>query len=67
MTARGRLAGLDVAVVGGGIIGSTLSFRLGQAGARVQLVEASYPGSGTSGNAVAWLNAFGKQPGTTTT
>ena len=62
MTGGRRHSDLTVVVVGGGIVGTTLSHRLAAEGARVHLVEQSYPGSGTSGRTVAWLNAFGKRP-----
>ena len=49
-------------VVGGGVIGTSLAFRLAQRGARVTLVESGALAGGTSSTSFAWLNANGKPP-----
>lgn len=49
-------------VIGAGVVGAALSYRLAQAGAQVSAVERRYPGAGTSGNSFAWLNGFSKTP-----
>ena len=49
-------------VVGAGIIGATVAFRLAQRGAAVTLVERGLPGAGTSGTSFAWANASSKEP-----
>lgn len=57
-----ELSDATVIVVGAGAVGSAVAYRLAQAGAAVTVIERNYPGAGTSGNSVAWLNAFGKFP-----
>jgi glycine/D-amino acid oxidase-like deaminating enzyme len=52
----------DVVIVGGGIIGAAITYRLAQAGVRVTLLEAGQLASGTSGASFAWLNANNKPP-----
>ncbi|KAJ3340581.1 hypothetical protein HDU91_000831 [Kappamyces sp. JEL0680] len=47
----------DVIVVGGGIVGCTVSYLLKQAGKKVCLLEARSPGSGVTGNSTAKLSA----------
>lgn len=56
------LRGARIVVVGAGVVGAALSYRLAQAGAQVTTVERRYPGSGTSGASFAWLNGFSKTP-----
>lgn len=51
-----------IVVVGAGVVGSAIAYRLAQAGARVIVVERRYPGAGTSGASLAWLNSFRKLP-----
>src|SRR5262245_54605381 len=53
---------MRVLVIGGGIVGAALTYRLTQAGASVTLLEARQPGSGTSTTSFAWLNANDKPP-----
>jgi glycine/D-amino acid oxidase-like deaminating enzyme len=54
---------LRVAVIGAGIIGASVAFRLAQGGeARVFVVERSRPGSGTTSASFAWANANEKTP-----
>ncbi len=53
---------LDVAVVGAGVVGASIAWRLSQAGARVRVIERSRPAAGTSGATFAWVNASAKSP-----
>ena len=52
----------DVVVVGAGMLGAALAYRLARAGARVTVVDAGEPGRGTSGSSFAWANANDKTP-----
>lgn len=54
--------GARIAVIGAGALGSAVTYRAAKAGAAVTIIDQSYPGSGTSGNSFAWLNAFNKLP-----
>lgn len=54
--------GMKVVVVGAGIVGSSVAFRLGQLGASVTIVDGAFPGAGTSGATFSWLNSFDKSP-----
>ncbi|MDF2809595.1 MAG: hypothetical protein K0S56_626 [Microvirga sp.] len=47
-------------VVGAGIVGSSVAYRLAQAGASVTLIEERRVGGGTSGVSFAWVNACEK-------
>ncbi|MBI3978393.1 MAG: FAD-binding oxidoreductase [Chloroflexi bacterium] len=58
----GQLKDARIVVVGAGAIGSVVSYRLAQAGARVTVIDRRSPGSGTTGNSFAWLNSFEKMP-----
>lgn len=49
-------------VVGGGVIGTSLAYRLAEADAKVTLVEAGSLAGGTSSTSFAWLNSNGKPP-----
>lgn len=53
----GRLDRVDVAIVGGGIVGATLALLLARDGARVALVEAGRLGGGTTGGTTAKVSA----------
>src|SRR5579872_3620587 len=44
-------------VVGAGVIGAATSMRLAQAGARVTIVDAAGPATGTSATTFAWVGA----------
>ncbi len=51
-----------IVVIGAGVVGSAVSYRLAQAGAQVTTIERRYPGCGTTNNSFAWLNGFDKHP-----
>lgn len=51
-----------VVVVGAGVVGSSIAYRLAEAGATVQLVDRNQPGSGTTAASFAWVNANQKTP-----
>ena len=51
-----------VVVVGAGVIGAPLAYRLAQAGATVTVVERAYPGAGTTGSTFGWINGVDKPP-----
>jgi glycine/D-amino acid oxidase-like deaminating enzyme len=51
-----------VVVIGAGVVGANVAYRLGQAGAEVIVVDAGAPGGGTSGASFAWVNSFWKEP-----
>ncbi len=54
----------NVIIVGAGITGAAIAFRLAQAGARVTVLDAANPASGASGASFGWLNAsfFANEP-----
>jgi glycine/D-amino acid oxidase-like deaminating enzyme len=52
----------DAIVIGAGVLGASVSFRLAQAGLRVTILEAERVGAGTSGMSFAWINSNGKPP-----
>jgi glycine/D-amino acid oxidase-like deaminating enzyme len=49
-------------VIGAGVIGAAVAYRLAQAGAAVTVLEATRIGGGTSGISFAWTNAHRKPP-----
>ena len=54
---------LRIAVIGAGIVGASVAFRLAESGgARVGIVDESLPGSGTTSASFAWANANDKTP-----
>lgn len=53
---------MQVIVIGAGVIGSALAFRLAQGGAQVTLVDRAYPAYGTTGSTFAWTNSNNKPP-----
>ena len=53
---------VNVIVVGAGIVGSSVAYRLAQSGAKVSVLEADRIGGGTSGTSFAWTNSNGKTP-----
>ena len=53
---------LKVAVIGAGIVGSSVAYRLSEGGAEVVLIDGASPGSGTTSSSFAWVNANNKLP-----
>jgi glycine/D-amino acid oxidase-like deaminating enzyme len=53
---------LKVAVIGAGIVGSSVAYRLSEGGAEVLLIDGAEPGSGTTSTSFAWINANNKLP-----
>jgi glycine/D-amino acid oxidase-like deaminating enzyme len=49
-----------VLVVGAGVVGSSLAWRLAARGASVTVLEAEFPGAGSSSTSFAWVNASSK-------
>src|SRR5258707_9168430 len=49
-------------VIGAGVMGASVAYRLAQAGAAVTVLEAARVGGGTSGISFAWTNAHSKPP-----
>ena len=62
MVTSDYLRDAQVVVIGAGAIGSAVSYRLAQAGARVITVERAYPGAGTTGNSLGYINGTYKSP-----
>ncbi len=54
--------GTEIIVIGGGVVGAALTYRLARGGARVTLLDAGKPGRGTSAASFAWLNSHHKEP-----
>lgn len=52
----------EIIVIGAGLVGSAITYRLAAGGARVTAVDAGYTGGGTSGATFAWLNSNSKTP-----
>ena len=51
-----------IIVIGAGVIGASVAYRLAQAGAEITVLEATRLGGGTSGTSFAWTNAHRKPP-----
>jgi len=49
-------------VIGAGVMGASVAYRLAEAGAAVTVLEATRIGGGTSGTSFAWTNAHKKPP-----
>ena len=50
----------DIAVIGGGIVGTTAAYFLARAGMKVALVERGWLAGGTSSKSFAWINGTSK-------
>jgi glycine/D-amino acid oxidase-like deaminating enzyme len=53
---------LKVAVIGAGIVGSSVAYQLSEGGAEVVMIDGAEPGSGTTSTSFAWINANNKLP-----
>ncbi|HET8587219.1 MAG TPA: FAD-dependent oxidoreductase, partial [Candidatus Limnocylindria bacterium] len=53
---------MKAVVVGAGIIGASVAYRLAQKGVEVTVLEGDRPAAGTSTSTFAWVNANGKTP-----
>lgn len=51
-----------VVVIGAGIVGASIAWRVASRGARVTIVDQAEPGSGASSHSFAWINAGAKEP-----
>ena len=51
-----------VAVIGVGILGATIAWRLARRGVHVALIDRDQPGHGASSHSFAWINAGAKEP-----
>ena len=52
----------EVVVIGGGIVGACVAHALCEASVRVMVLVAGWPGRGTSGASLAWVNSANKTP-----
>jgi glycine/D-amino acid oxidase-like deaminating enzyme len=57
-----RGGALKVAVIGAGIVGASVAYRLSEGGAEVVVIDGAQPGSGTTSTSFAWVNANNKLP-----
>lgn len=53
---------MKVVVVGAGILGAALAYRLSTEGVQVEVYESGRPGGGTSAVGTGWFNSAGKEP-----
>lgn len=51
-----------VAVIGAGIVGASIAWRIASRGYSVALIDKAEPGSGASSHSFAWINAGAKEP-----
>ncbi len=51
-----------VVVIGAGILGASIAWRIAQRGVRVTVIDKAGPGSGASSHSFAWINAGAKEP-----
>lgn len=49
-------------VIGAGVVGAAVAAGLTRRGASVTVLEAAYPGAGTTGTTFAWVNSANKEP-----
>jgi glycine/D-amino acid oxidase-like deaminating enzyme len=49
-------------VIGAGVVGAAVAAGLARRGVEVTVLEAAYPGAGTSGTTFAWVNSANKEP-----
>ena len=56
------MPGPEIVVIGGGMLGAAVTYRLAERGLRTTLVDAGEPGRGTSASSFAWLNSASKEP-----
>lgn len=52
----------QVVVIGAGIVGASIAWRVASRGARVTIIDRAEPGSGASSHSFAWINAGAKEP-----
>lgn len=52
----------EIIVIGAGVLGTSVAYRLALAGAKVTVLEATRVGGGTSGISFAWTNSSNKSP-----
>ena len=52
----------NVAVIGAGILGAAIAWRLARRGINVSLIDKGQPGGGASSHSFAWINAGAKEP-----
>ena len=53
---------MRIALIGAGVVGASVAFRLAQSGMQVWVIDKSRPGSGTTSASFAWVNANEKTP-----
>jgi glycine/D-amino acid oxidase-like deaminating enzyme len=53
---------MRVIVIGAGVVGASVAYRLAQGGAAVSVLERDRVGGGTSGSSFAWTNSNNKTP-----
>ena len=53
---------MKVALIGAGIVGASVAYRLSEGGAEVVMIDGAEPGSGTTSTSFAWINANNKLP-----
>ena len=51
-----------VVVIGAGIVGASIAWRLSSRGCDVTIIDRAQPGSGASNHSFAWINAGSKEP-----
>ena len=51
-----------VVVIGAGIVGASIAWRLSSRGCDVTIIDRAQPGSGASSHSFAWINAGSKEP-----